>query len=232
MSSFQTIGLLGTSPEAPPIYSQTITREHYVRTGLYDCPEVVTVLLDFGHLNSLAPEPLADYLVDGLERLQRAGAEFALICANATHIALPGIADRLALPVLPIFDPLAQEARRLGFRRLGLMGTKTTMSNGFYQREMEARGFECISPSEEDQALVHRVIFDELCAGQVLQPTTIELVAVATRLHTAGAEAVILGCTELPMALNGNNCSMPLLDTTRLHAVAALDRASSRTVRS
>jgi len=160
-------------------------------------------------------------LVASIEHLRRAGAEFAIIPANAVHYAFDGVAKAAPIPVLSLVDAVADECRRRSFRRVGVLGVSWTMEGGLYDEPLRRRGIESMIPGPDDRQLVHRIILDELIAFRVREESTARLVGVVERLKVAGCEAVALACTELPLCLNEGNCGVPVLDTTALLADAA-----------
>ena len=158
--------------------------------------------------------------------LKRAGADFVLICTNTMHRVADAVAERAALPLIDIRAATAAAIARRGFRTVGLLGTRFVMEDPFYRDRLRERfGIKTIVPDEEERAAVHRIIFDELCRGITTDASRGECLTVIDDLQRAGAEAIILGCTELPLLIRQDDTTVPLLDTTRLHARAAVEMA-------
>jgi aspartate racemase len=189
---------------------------------------------------SLHTPPLADYVrcldagdLDGVaalmlasaRKLTAAGADFLICPDNTIHQAFDLVAPRSPLPWLHIAEEVAEVAVQRGMRRVGVLGTAWLVRSEVYPRKLAACGIEAVRPSDEDRDLVARIIMDELVAGIVRPASTAQLVAVIQRLRDRGCDAVALACTELPLVLDDGNSPLPTLDSTRLLARAALDRA-------
>ena len=160
--------------------------------------------------------------------LQQAGAEQILIATNTMHKVADSIMQGIDLPLLHIVEPTAAAIRAQGLQTIGLLGTGFTMSDAFYKGRMQERhGLTMLVPDEEDQAAVHRIIYEELCLGEI-KPASLEVyLAVIQRLQARGAEAVILGCTEITLLVQQTHTDLPLFDTTAIHAEAAVQAALS-----
>ncbi len=156
--------------------------------------------------------------------LQEAGAEAIIICANTPHKVVPKVAPLLSIPILHIADAIGAEARRLGAMKLGLLGTQPVMELDFIKGHLSEKwGVEVMIPCDADRQEAHRLIVDELTAGEFREETRNWYLQLMTKLQTAGAEAIILGCTELPILIKQEDFALPLLDTTFLHARYATD---------
>lgn len=155
--------------------------------------------------------------------LAAAGAGALLICSNTMHKVADEVAAIAGLPLLHIADPTIAALQAAGVRRVGLLGTRFTMEDGFYRARLQRAGLQVCIPQASERAEVHRVIFDELCRGEVRDASRRRYQAVIGQLQHDGAEAVILGCTEIAMLIKGADSSLPLFDTTGLHAEAAAD---------
>lgn len=168
----------------------------------------------------------AALMVDAARRLERAGADFLVIATNTMHIAAPEIEAALKLPLLHIADPTAERIKAAGLRRVALLGTAFTMERDFYKgRLAQQHGLEVLVPDAADRATVHRIIYEELVQGRILDASREAYRAVIGRLVARGAEAVILGCTEIMLLVQPEDSPVPLYDTTFLHAEAAVVRA-------
>jgi aspartate racemase len=152
------------------------------------------------------------------------GADFMVLCTNTMHKVAEAMERDVPIPLLHIADPTAQAARARGIRRVGLLGTRFTMEDDFYRGRLRDRhGLEVLVPEPSDQAIVHRVIYDELCLGQVLDASREQFLRIIQGLAQAGAEGVILGCTEISLLVE--RADLPLFDTALLHARAAAEQA-------
>jgi aspartate racemase len=165
-------------------------------------------------------------VVDAAKRLECGGADFVLICANTMHIAAEQVEQAVHIPLLHIADATADRILDRGIRRVGLLGTAFTMEKGFYKDRLHQKfGLDVIVPCADGRKLVHNVIYDELVLGIVKDESKAKLRAVIADLVTAGAEGVILGCTELMMILEQADSPAPLFDTTTIHSEAAVECA-------
>jgi aspartate racemase len=171
----------------------------------------------------------AALMIDAAQRLERGGADFLVIATNTMHIAAPEIEAAIKLPLLHIADPTAERIKAAGISRVALLGTAFTMERDFYKgRLAEQHGLEVLVPDAPDRATVHRIIYEELVQGRILDASRDAYRAVIQRLVARGAEAVILGCTEIMLLVQPEDSPVPLYDTTLLHAEAAVARASGR----
>lgn len=227
----KTIGLIGgMSWESTAIYYQIINREVGERLGGLHSGKIVLYSVDFGEIEPLQRaskwDEAGEAMADAARRLERAGADCILICANTMHKLAPQVERAVDLPLLHIADVTAEAALAGGFRTVGLLGTRFTMEQDFYKdRLAEKHGLTVLTPDDADRDAVHEIIYQELTRGQVLEESRSRYVEVVNRLVERGAEAVILGCTEIPMLIGQDDVSIPLLDTTELHAVGAVDWA-------
>jgi aspartate racemase len=162
-------------------------------------------------------------MVEAAQRLARGGADFLIICTNTMHKAYPHIRAAVDLPLLHIADPTAERIKAAGHKRVGLLGTAFTMEQDFYKgRLVEQHGLDVLVPDTEDRATVHRIIYEELVQGKVEAASRAAYRDVIQRLVAAGAEAIILGCTEIMLLVGPGDSPVPLYDTTGLHAEAAV----------
>ncbi|MBN1250309.1 MAG: aspartate/glutamate racemase family protein [Anaerolineae bacterium] len=221
------IGILGgMSPESTVAYYETITRTYTRRYGTYGYPEILIYSVSFQPYVDWPNQGRWDLVAAGLaeaaQRLEQAGADFVVIATNTMHIVVDDVRAAISIPVLSLLDVVGEAISERGFTTVGLLGTAFTMSHPLYQTALAPRGIEVLVPSGEDQALVHRVIYDELVAGEIRASSRDSYVEVVGRLIDRGAQGVILGCTEIPLLISPSDVSVPLFDTTRLHAEAAL----------
>lgn len=168
----------------------------------------------------------AALMVDAAKRLERGGADFLVICTNTMHRAFEQVQAATALPLLHIADPTAAQIRAAGLRRIGLLGTAFTMEQDFYKGRLSGQhGLEVLVPEAADRAVVHRIIYDELVQGRIEPASRDAYRGVIGRLVARGAEAIILGCTEIMLLVGPEDSPVPLYDTTGLHAAAAVEWA-------
>lgn len=165
---------------------------------------------------------LCAQMVKAAQTLESAGAEMLVICTNTMHRMAPSVQAAVKIPLLHIADPTAQRIKAAGLKKVGLLGTAFTMEQDFYKgRLIEQHGLDVMIPNDEDRAVVHRVIYDELVAGKIVPASRAAYRAIIARLIAQGAEAIILGCTEIMLLVQPEDSTVPIFDTTQLHAQAA-----------
>ncbi|MDH1053899.1 aspartate/glutamate racemase family protein [Aquipseudomonas alcaligenes] len=229
----KTIGLLGgMSWESTLPYYRHINEAVRERLGGLHSARLVLYSLDFHEIEALQRQgdwaAAGTLLADAARRLESAGADFLLLCTNTMHKVADAIEAASALPLLHIADPTAAAIQAAGLQRVGLLGTRFTMEQPFYRQRLEDRhGIQVLVPDEPDRAEVHRVIYEELCRGVVSEASRQAYRQVITRLVARGAQAVILGCTEIGLLVRADDAEVPLFDTCVLHAQAAAKRALS-----
>jgi aspartate racemase len=221
------IGLIGgMSWESTALYYRIVNREVGRRLGGLRSAKLYLASLDFEEIVAAqkagAWDVLARQLAGVARTLERAGAQCVLIGTNTMHRVAEAVQAAVSVPVLHIVDVTAAAIRESGCRSVALLGTRYTMEQQFYVERLARHGIACVIPARDDRAEVHRVIFDELCKGHVNAASRRQLQAIVRRLRPRGAEGVILGCTELSLALATNDVDVPLFDTTELHALAAV----------
>lgn len=224
------IGLLGgMSWESTAEYYRLLNVLVRERLGGLHSADLVLVSVDFAGIEAMQVEGRWDdagrALAHAATQLEAAGAELVVLCTNTMHRVADAIEAAVSVPFLHLADATAEAAADAGFTRVGLLGTAFTMEQRFYAERLEARGLEVVVPGAEDRAVVHRVIYDELCLGQVLAGSRAAYVAIIERLVAQGCQAVVLGCTEIELLLSAGDSPVPLLPTTRLHAEAAVTLA-------
>lgn len=229
----KTIGLLGgMSWESTLPYYRHINEAVRERLGGLHSARLVLYSLDFHEIEALQRQgdwaAAGTLLADAARRLESAGADFLLLCTNTMHKVADAIEAASALPLLHIADPTAAAIQAAGLQRVGLLGTRFTMEQPFYRQHLEDRhGIQVLVPDEPDRAEVHRVIYEELCRGVVSEASRQAYRQVISRLVARGAQAVILGCTEIGLLVRADDAEVPLFDTCVLHAQAAAERALS-----
>jgi aspartate racemase len=164
-------------------------------------------------------------LVEAARRLEAAGAQVLLICSNTMHKLAQNVEQAVAIPLLHIADPSAQAAAATGIVKVGLLGTSFTMEQDFFKDRLQQHGLDVLVPGAADRALVHRIIYEELVVGEVRDASRLAYRGVIERLVEAGAEAILLGCTEIMLLIGPMDSPVPLFDTTQLHAQAAVAAA-------
>jgi aspartate racemase len=173
-------------------------------------------------------EGSADILVDASQRVEAAGADCLLICTNTMHKVAPAIEEATSIPLIHIADATARVLVDKGIQKVGLLGTGFTMEQDFYKGRLSDKfGLNVVIPEQSDRDIVHRVIYEELCLGQIKQDSNVEYVRIIADLAAQGAEAVILGCTEIGLLVKQSDTDVPLVDTTMIHAQAAVEFALS-----
>jgi aspartate racemase len=224
------IGILGgMSPESTVEYYQHITRSYTERYGDYGYPEVLIYSVSFQSYVDWPDRDRWDLVAQGLSdaarSLEAAGAEVIVLATNTMHLVYDEIQSSVTVPMLGLPGVVADAVLASGMDTVGLLGTRFTMEKSFYQDALARRGIAVLVPDEADRAYVNAVIYDELVAGRIRDESRAGYVAVIERLAQRGAQGVILGCTEIPLLVSEEDAGMPLFDTTRVHAEAALDYA-------
>jgi aspartate racemase len=227
----KTIGLLGgMSWESTVSYYQTVNRIVGSRLGGLHSAKVFLHSVDFHEIETFQRDGSWDrageILADGARAVERGGVDFLVLCTNTMHRVAPAIERAISVPLLHIADATADAIRAAGLDSVGLLGTRFTMEQDFYRGRLEARhGLKVLVPDEPDRQLVHRVIYDELCLGQTLDASRDEYRRIVSKLADAGAQGVILGCTEIGLLLAEADCPVPSFDTARIHAERAAELA-------
>lgn len=223
----KTIGLLGgMSWESTVSYYRTINRIVGERLGGLHSARIVLYSVEFGEIETMQREgrwaDAGAVLVDAARRLEGAGADVLVICANTMHKVAPQIAEAVAIPLLHIADVTAQRILTAGLRTVGLLGTRYTMEMDFYRERLAERfGLTVRTPDAKDREIVNRVIFDELCRGVVRDESRAAYVRIVQDLMRDGAECIISACTEIGMLLGPDDVTVPLFDTGAIHAEEA-----------
>lgn len=222
------IGLIGgMSWHSSLEYYRLINEVVAQKLGGLHSAHVVLYSLDFDEIEQAQRQARWDDAVNILAEagsaLKRAGADFLVICTNTMHKVAEAVAERTGLPLLHIGDVTGNAITERGLHKVGLLGTRFIMEEQFYQRRLQERfGIEVLVPGEEERAIVHRIIYDELCQGRIRDSSRRACVKIIAGLIGQGAEGIILGCTELPSLVLPSDINVPLFDTSRLHAEAAV----------
>ena len=227
----KTMGLIGgMSWESSIGYYRIINETVKERLGgLHSCKSLM-YSVDFAEIETLQRqgkwEEATAMMVDAAKRLEKGGAGFIIICTNTMHLMADEIERQVSIPLLHIADATAERLKARGIQRVGLLGTRFTMEKDFYRGKLiEKHGLDVLIPPEEEREQVHRIIYDELCLGEIKAPSKDAYEQIITRLFQEGAEGIILGCTEIGLLVKDGDSPIPLFDTTRIHATAAVDFA-------
>ena len=226
----KTIGLLGgMSWESTLHYYRLINAAtRAARGGLHSAP-IAMVSVDFQPIETLQHAGdwpgTAEILCAKASDVQAAGADFLLICTNTMHRVADEVAAAIDIPLLHLADATAEAILATGKKTVGLLGTRFTMEQDFYRGRLEQHGLKVLVPTEADRETVHRVIYEELCVGQISAESRKDYLRIIDALGDAGAEGVIEGCTEIGLLVQSQHTDMPLFDTTEIHAQAAVARA-------
>jgi aspartate racemase len=226
----KTIGLIGgMSWESTASYYRLINQAVKTRLGGLHSASLLLHSVDFAGIEQLQRagdwDAAGAQLAQAARGLQAAGAGALLICANTMHRVAPAIASAVQIPLLHVVDATAAAVRQAGVRRVGLLGTRFTMEQPFYVERLQQQGLEVLLPDADGRAMVHRVIYEELCQGRLLAGSRDDYRRVMAALVAQGAEGIILGCTEIALLVDASDATVPLFDTTELHAQAAVDWA-------
>jgi aspartate racemase len=221
------IGILGgMSPESTAHYYKLIIGKYQERKSDLRYPEIIIYSLSFGELMQMkdtgSNESVVKMLANGIVSLKNAGAEFALISANTPHYFLKEVEKLSPLHIISIVKVTLEAAKDSGLKRLLLMGTKLTMESDFYAAEALSLGLEIVVPNTTEMEIIGRIIMDELVRGIIRDESRQELLDIIEN-HRAEIDGVILGCTELPLIIGSKDTDLKLLDTSDLHAEAALE---------
>lgn len=229
----RTIGLLGgMSWQSTVPYYQTINRATGERLGSHHSAPIVLYSVDFQEIQLLQHAgrwtEAGDILAGAARALERAGAEFLVLCTNTMHKVASQIEEAVGVPLLHIADATAEPITAAGLKRVGLLATGFTMAQDFYSGRLRDRhGLEVLVPPDGQRETVHRIIYEELCHGKVLESSRSEYQRAVSDLVARGAEGVILGCTEIGLLLRPGDAAVPLFDSTEIHAEAAVRYALS-----
>ncbi|MHA3905009.1 aspartate/glutamate racemase family protein [Castellaniella sp. WN] len=227
----KTIGLIGgMSWESTIPYYRQINEAVKQRLGGLHSARIVLYSVDFHAIEQLQHagqwERAGALLADVAGRLEAAGADGLVLCTNTMHKVADRIEAAVGIPLLHIADPTAAAIKAAGYATVGLLGTRFTMEQAFYRERLEARhGLRVLIPEDADRHTVHRIIYEELCLGRVEDGSRDAYRDIIRRLAANGAQAIILGCTEISLLIEARHADVPLFDTTRLHALHAADWA-------
>ncbi|MFE3585441.1 aspartate/glutamate racemase family protein [Streptomyces vinaceus] len=228
----KTIGLLGgMSWESTAEYYRLLNELTRNRLGGLHSARCVLYSVNFADIEQLQAEgrwaEAGEVLAEAGRRLEAAGADLVLICTNTMHKVADRVQDALSVPLLHLADATADAVKGAGLARVGLLGTAFTMEQEFYRGRLAASGLEVCVPDAGGRALVHRVIYEELCRGVVREESRGAYRAVIQELVAAGAQGIVLGCTEIELLIDADDSPVPVFPTARIHAEAAVESALS-----
>lgn len=229
-TTMRTIGLIGgMSWESSVVYYRLINEDVRDRLGGLSSAECLMYSVDFAPIAAAQKagrwDDTAAVLIAAARALQRGGANFLVLCTNTMHKVADQIAASVDLPLLHVIDVTAAAITDAGLDRVGLLGTAFTMEQDFYRERLARHGITAVAPEAADRELVHRVIYEELCLGVIREESRQAYREVIERLAKAGAQGVILGCTEIELLVSATDSVVPVFPTTALHAKAAVDFA-------
>lgn len=222
----KTIGLIGgMSWESTVTYYQILNETVKRQLGGLHSAKILLYSVDFAQIEEFQAngqwEESAEVLARAAENLEKAGADFLLICTNTMHKVAPQVQRRISIPLLHIAEATAEALTEAGITKVGLLGTKYTMTQDFYKAKLLEAGIGVVIPDEAGVELVNRVIYEELCLGIVKEESRKQFSAVIDSLKNMGAQGVILGCTEIGLLISREDSSLPVFDTTYIHAEKA-----------
>lgn len=226
----KTIGLIGgMSWESTVPYYRLINEAVKARLGGLHSAKLVLHSVDFHEIEQAQRsgdwDTAGAVLAQAAQGLQAAGAELLLIGANTMHRVAPAVEAAVRIPLLHVADAAAAAVKAAGLDTVGLLGTRFTMEQAFYTDRLQQHGLTVLLPAADERVLIHRVIYEELCLGQLLESSRAAYRDVMAGLVAQGAQGIILGCTEVALLVDAGDASVPLFDTTRIHANAAVDWA-------
>lgn len=220
------IGIVGISAEGASLCYRTICSEAAKLLGMYKHPEIVLHNYSFHEIleaqNKGWPE-LANLLLNSIAKLHKCGVDFVIVPANSVHYCFKELREKSPIPVLSIVEIAAQECKDRKYKKVGLLGTSVTMEKGLYEEPLRKNGIELIIPGENDRKGINSIIFNEIVPDNITDKTVKKTIGIIKRLKTNSCDAVILGCTEIPLIINQDNSPLPFIDTTRLLARKALE---------
>jgi aspartate racemase len=218
--------------ESSALYYRHINEAVRARLGGLHSAKIILYSVDFQEVERLQQSQDWDsaglLLADAARALETAGADFLVLCTNTMHKVAPAIEAAVRIPLFHIADPTAGEIKKTGLSLVGLLGTRFTMEQNFYKSRLRQRhGLEVIIPALEDREVVHRVIYEELCLGNAVEESRVRYRRIMEDLVRQGAQAIILGCTEITLLIGPKDSTVPLFDTTLIHAQKTAERALS-----
>ena len=227
----KTIGLLGgMSWESTKLYYHLINENIKKKLGGLHSAKIAMVSVDFQEIEELQRkndwQKAGEILAKAGQQVEAAGADFLLICANTMHKVAPQVEQAINIPILHLADATAERIKQAGMKKVGLLGTSFTMEQDFYKgRLVEKHGLEIVVPSAEDRQVVHRIIYEELCLGKIVDSSRSTYLQIIDKMKKQGVEGIIEGCTEIAMLVKQEHTNLPLFDTAAIHAEEAVNVA-------
>lgn len=227
----KTIGMIGgMSWESTLSYYKAINEGVKAALGGLNSAQICLYSVNFEPIEKLQHEgkwdETAQLLAQAAKSVEAGGADFLLICTNTMHKVAPEIEAQISIPILHIADATAKQLQQDGIERVGLLGTRFTMEQEFYKGRLQQQfGIDVLIPDAEQRQQVHRVIYEELCMGTIRPESRAQYIEIVEDLHRRGAQAVILGCTEIALLIQQHDTDVPLYDTTKIHAEQAVQLA-------
>lgn len=230
----KTIGLIGgMSWESSAEYYRIINETMKEKLGGLHSAKCIMYSVDFEEIEKLQHaskwKEATEVMIDAARRVEKGGADFIVICTNTMHKMADEVQSSITIPLLHIADATAEKIRSKGLKKVGLLGTKFTMEEDFYKgRLSNTFGLDVIIPEEDEREIVHDIIYKELCLGEIKKSSKKKFKKIIENLVSRGAEGIILGCTEIPLLIKQEDCSVPLFDTTEIHARSAVESSLAR----
>ncbi|NQT79207.1 MAG: aspartate/glutamate racemase family protein [Candidatus Aminicenantes bacterium] len=225
------IGLIGgMSWESSLEYYRIINEATKEKLGRFHSAKSLMYSVDFEEIEILQHQgkwdKATELMINAAQRVEKGGADLVIICTNTMHKMADEVQKSIKIPLLHIADATAEEIKKQGLKKVGLLGTKFTMEEDFYKGRLSGKfGLEVIIPNEEERQLIHNILYSELCLGEIKSQSKEKFIKIIKNLAASGAEGVILGCTEIPLLISQEDCEAPLFDTTRIHARFAVEYA-------
>ncbi|QNM86486.1 aspartate/glutamate racemase family protein [Polaribacter pectinis] len=219
------IGLIGgITPESTILYYRILNQLNAEKLGAKHSAKVIMNSFDFGEISKLQVEgnwdKLNELMAKAGKSLEKGGATCILICANTMHLCIDAVRNVVNIPVIHIAEATAKQIIEKKLKKVSLLGTKYTMEKDFFKDILTSFGIETIIPNELDRNEIHRVIYDELSKGEINPVSKVNYINIINKQIESGAEGIILGCTEIPLLINQEDVSVPVFDTTMIHATA------------
>lgn len=222
----KTIGLIGgMSWESTVTYYQIINETVKQQLGGFHSAKLLLYSVDFAEIEEYQAkgewDKSAEVLAEAARNLEKAGADYIIICTNTMHKVVPEIQKRISIPIIHIAEATADELKANRITKVGLLGTKYTMTQDFYKSKLTEAGIEVVIPDEEGVTIVNDIIYNELCLGKVSEASRKKYLSIIGELEKNGAQGVILGCTEIGLLIQQKDLELPVFDTTQIHATKA-----------
>ena len=224
----KTIGLIGgMSWESSLEYYRIINEKVKKELGGLHSAQSILYSVDFEEIQILQHQGewarLTEIMIDVAKNLEKAGADMIVICTNTMHKMADDVQNEITIPLLHIADATAESIQEHGMNKVGLLGTRFTMEQDFYKTRLSDKyGMDVITPGNNDMDIVHKIIYDELCLGRIVESSKQQFLRIIENLVDNGAEGIILGCTEIPLLVKQTDVSVPIFDTTNIHAERAV----------